>query len=104
MNGVSNYYSCLFEFISLDGSRSAFGDSGIKDKDRKSYYKYHRIVPQGKQIRRVETLLNKYEGRLISFKWIGDDEEVLLSVDLIDNSKYRSYPDNVVTSLTLNHN
>ncbi len=99
MNGVSDY-SWSFQFISLDGTRSEFDSSG-RDKDIK-WTDY--IIPQGKQIRTVETLLNRFSGRLWGFKWIGDDGAVLVAVGSIDEPSKRNDPDCVVTTLTLNHN
>ncbi len=62
------------------------------------------IIPEGKTISKVETLLSKSDGWLRGFKWIGDDGGVLVSVGKIDNSIARNHPDCVVTYLTLNHN
>ncbi len=93
-------YIDSFQFISLDGTRSAFDSSG-RSKDVK--WKNH-IIPQGKQIRTVETLLDKSNGILCGFKWISDDGAVLVKVGCIDWSILRNLPFFVVTSLTLNHN
>ncbi len=96
---MSEYHE-YFQFISLDGTRSAFDSSRCPP-----HWKWtDHIVPQGKQIRTVETLLNKYYGALWGFKWIGDDGGVLVAVCDIDNPKKRNDPDWVFTSLTLNHN
>ncbi len=97
MNGVSNYYSFSHQFISVDGTRSAF-DSYRKHKFTDS------IIPQGKQIRTVETLLKKEKGWLCGFKWIGDDGAVLVAVDYIDDDDWTDSPKFVVTTLTLKHN
>ncbi len=61
-------------------------------------------MPQGKQIRTVETLLYKNNGMLLGFKWIGDDGAVLIAVGDIDHPDYRNVSVNLVTTLTLNHN
>ncbi len=61
-------------------------------------------MPQGKQIRTVESLLEKRCGFLWGFKWIDDDGAVLLAVGLIDDPSYRNKTENVLTTLTLNHN
>jgi hypothetical protein len=99
LNGVSNYDWHFFQFISLDGTRSAFDSSDIP----KHLWKDH-IVPQGKQIRTVETMLAKFNGHLEGFKWIGDDGAVLFASEFIDNPSRRNDPYLVVNSLTLNHN
>ncbi len=99
---MSVYGHRSFQFISLDGTRSAF-DSSELDVDVK--WTDH-IIPQGSQIRTVETLLEKCFGLLLGFKWIGDDGAVLLAFGDIDNDdyNYRNDPDYVVATLTLNHN
>jgi len=62
-------------------------------------------MPQGKQIRKVETLLIKSYGSLLGFKWYGDDGAVLVAPGLIDRDEWRNdTKDFVVTTLTLNHN
>jgi hypothetical protein len=98
---VSFYsYDRSYQFISLDGARSAFEDSQLGG----SKWTEH-IVPQGKQIRTVETMRDKGEGKLEGFKWVGDDGEVLVAVGPIDEPIWREDPEwMVVTTLTLNHN
>ena len=82
MKGVSKYEdSFRFQFISLDGTRSAFEESDYGKGLIWSDY----IAPQGKQIRTVETLLLKSVGALWGFKWIGDDGAVLVDVGFIDS-------------------
>ncbi len=49
-------------------------------------------------------MVEKNDGTLWGFKWIGDDGIVLLAVGCIDNPKWRDKPDMGVTSFTLNHN
>ena len=98
---MSVYEDC-FQFISLDGTRSAFDSSGFGQDDDDEWTDY--IVPQGKQIRTVETILTKDKGTLMGFKWIGDDGAVLVAVGGIDDRDYRRDPELVVTKLTLNHN
>ncbi len=94
----TSYYS--FQFISLDGTRSAFDDSEFKNSEFKDF-----IVPQGKQIRKVETMLSVSKGKLKGFKWIGDDEEVLLAFGEIDDPYLRNQKSfNLVTIMTLNRN
>ncbi len=61
-------------------------------------------MPQGKQIRTVETLLTKDNGALMGLKWVGDDGAVLVAVGWIDIPNLIDDPDYVVTTLTLNHN
>ncbi len=100
MNGVSTKYHNGYQFISVDGTRSAFKDSESSDDEEWPDY----IVPQGKQIRTVETLLVRCDGSLFGFKWIGDDGAVLLAVGDIDKPDWRNDPSCVVTSFTLNHN
>ena len=78
--GVSNYGIDSLQFISFDGTRSAFDSSDCKFRTWTDY-----IIPQGKQIRKVETLLSKNEGYLYGFKWIGDDGAVLLAFGDIDD-------------------
>ena len=56
------------------------------------------------QIRKVETLLEKKSGTLLGFKWIGDEDRVLLAVGYIDMLNIRNADDSVVTHLTLNNN
>ncbi len=88
-----------FQFISLDGTRSAFEDSDCWGK-----WNEH-IKPQGKQIRTVETMLRKSDGLLCGFKWIGDDGAVLLAFGDIDDPDKRNNTEKyVVSSLTLNYN
>jgi hypothetical protein len=101
LNGVSCYEGWFsLQFISLDGTRSAFDSSGVKW----GYFTDH-IIPQGKQIRKVETLLEKADGKLWGFKWIGDDGAVLLKVGNIDDPNMRNFTKRYsVTTLTLNHN
>ena len=100
MNGVRVCnYGISYQFISLDGTWSAFDSSDCTDPTRTDY-----IVPKGKQIRTVETLLLKSVGALWGFKWIGDDGAVLLAFGDIDDPDYRNDPDYVLQSLTLNHN
>ncbi len=70
---------------------------------RKNKWKDY-IIPQGKQIRTVETLLDRNDGELCGFKWIGDDGAVLVAVGYIDEPIYRDDTDSVLQSLTLNHN
>ena len=89
-----------YQFISIDGTLSAFDDSHLKDG---AEWVSH-IIPQGAQIRKVETLLGKKYGGLWGFKWIGDDGTVLLAVGAIDNPDYRNHPKLVLQTLTLNHN
>ena len=102
MNGVSKYDWLCYQFISLDITQSKFDSSECyEDRD---FTWLDRIVPQGKQIRTVETLLRKEYGFLYGFKWIGDDGAVLVAAGPIDNPKARDDPDNVLQSLTLNHN
>ncbi len=98
MNGVSWYLNSR-QFISLDGTRSAFEVSGRKDREWTDH-----IIPQGTQIRTVETLLRKKNGKLYGFKWIGDDGAVLIKFGDIDDPGYRNDPLAVVTRFTLNHN
>ncbi len=101
LNGVTgcSRFNLSYQFISLDGTRSAFEDS-----DSTGEWTDH-IVPQGKQIRTVETLLDVNTGYLNGFKWIGDDGEVLLAVGNIDDTCYLEETGRfVVTTLTLNHN
>ncbi len=62
------------------------------------------IVPEGKEICKVETILLKLNGKLCGFKWIADKGEVLLAVGVIDNPNWRNEPEYIVTSLTLNYN
>ncbi len=93
-------YGWSFQFISVDGSRSAFDDSWCKDPSKW----VDKIIPQGAQIRKVETLLSKSDGGLWGFKWIGDDGTVLLAVGDIDDDNARNHPELVLQSLTLNHN
>ncbi len=93
-------YLRSFQFISLDGTRSKFEDSWYDDKEWTDY-----IIPQGKQIRTVETMLRKSDGYLWGFKWIGDDGAVLVAVgNFIDDPDRRNDSDFVLQSLTLNHN
>ena len=62
-------------------------------------------MPQGKQIRTVETLLRTTDGFLYGFKWIGDDGAVLVAVGYIDDPDWRNNTEyNVLQSFTLNHN
>ncbi len=92
-----------YQFISLDGTRSAF-DSSESSLGWISAWEEH-IIPQGKQIRTVETLLRRSDGMLWGFKWIGDDGGVLLTVGYIDDDYWRDDTEqHVVTTLTLNHN
>jgi hypothetical protein len=65
-----------YQFISADGTQSAF-DSMVKWTDY--------IVPKGKQIRTVETLLDTEDGFLRGFKWVGDDRVVLVAAGDIDS-------------------
>ncbi len=95
---MSVYKDC-YQFISVDRTRSTF-DSSYHSKPVWTDL----IVPQGKQVRTVETLLCKSNGYLMGFKWVGDDGAVLLAVGDIDVPYQRNDPDYVVTSLTLNHN
>ncbi len=101
LKGVSEYYiiSGNYKFISDDGTRSVLGDSACDPNKWKDY-----IIPEGKQIRKVETLIYKGSGFLYGFKWIGDDGGVLLKVGYIDNPDLRDDSDSVVTQLTLNQN
>ncbi len=98
---MSNYLN-YFQFISLDGTRSAFESSGCPS----DWEWTDHIIPQGKQIRTVETLLDNGGGHLYGFKWIGDDGAVLLAVGRIDDTEYREKNESWcrVTKLTLNHN
>ncbi len=99
LNGVVRGYDMTsYQFISLDGARSAFDRSACS----RSWTDH--IVPQGKQIRTVETMLRKRNGLLYGFKWIGDDGAVLVAVGEIDDDDARNDPDYPVTTLTLNHN
>ncbi len=82
---MSVYDLTSFQFISLYGTRSAFDSSDFKKKPRWTDH----IVPQGKQIRTVETLLDKQNGHLLGFKWIGDDGAVLVAVGYIDHPNMR---------------
>ncbi len=86
-----------YQFISIDGTLSAFDDSDCPSKW------VDKIIPQGAQIRKVETLLGKENGYLSGFKWIGDDGTVLVAAGLIDRHDLRIDPRRVVTTLTLNH-
>ena len=77
LNGVRVCnYGISYQFISLDGTRSAFDSSECTEGEKWTDL----IMPQGKQIRTVETMLGKSFGTLEGFKWIGDDGEVLLAV------------------------
>ncbi len=50
-------------------------------------------------------MLEKSNGALEGFKWIGDDGAVLVAVGWIDDDDYRGVTELfVVTTLTLNHN
>ncbi len=98
MNGVSNYF-WSYQFISLDGTRSAFASSGLEGPNWTDHF-----VPQSKQIRKVETLLTKFDGLLNGFKWFGDDGAVLVAVGLIEDDDFKDDEFRVVTSLTLNPN
>ncbi len=49
-------------------------------------------------------MLEKSDGFLWGFKWIGDDGAVLLAVGSIDDPFARIYSGNVLQSFTLNHN
>ncbi len=53
-------------------------------------------MPQGAQIRKVETLLEKNDGWLCGFKWISDEGKVLIEVGEIDDPDYRDCPGVVV--------
>ncbi len=97
---MSKYDPWSFQFISLDGTRSAFDSSDIDEE----YEWTDHIVPQGKQIRTVETFLSKYSGFVYGFKWIGDDGAVLVVAGDIDSPSMRKDPRFVLKSLTLNHN
>ncbi len=100
LKGVSAYYHYEnFQFISLDGTRSAFDSSNLINAKWTDH-----IIPQGKQLRKVETLLAKGCAKLFGFKWIGDDGAVLVAVGDIDDPDCRNDRGNVVTTLTLNHN
>ncbi len=79
-------YDC-YQFISLNGTRSAFEDSDLKNPKCRDY-----IVPQGKQIRTVKTMLDRRDGWLRGFKWIGDDGAVLFAFSNIDDDYYRNSP------------
>ncbi len=102
LNGVSVYNGDCYQFISLDETRSAFKSSGL-DVDAK-WTDY--LIPQGKQIRTVETLLWKVSGILCGLKWIGDDGAVLVAVGAIDDpdKRYDTEELYVLQTLTLNHN
>ena len=96
---MSNYGGS-FEFISLDGAQSGFDISECY-----SWFKStDHIIPQGKQIRTVETMLLKFNGNLLGFKWFGDDGVVLVAAGLIDIDDYRNASHLVLQSFTLNHN
>ena len=95
---MSSYEDC-YQFISLDGTRSGFGSNIPSDCEWTD-----QIIPQGKQIRTVETLLEKSDGLLMGFKWIGDDGAVLVAAGWIDVDDARNLPSFVLQSLTLNHN
>jgi hypothetical protein len=63
------------------------------------------IVPQGKQIRTVETMIDKNLGMLLGFKWVGDDGEVLVAVGWIDDPYERKDTEKYeLQSFTLDHN
>ena len=49
-------------------------------------------------------MLKKSDGLLYGFKWIADDETVLLAAGDIDDPMYRNDPSVVRTSVTLNEN
>ncbi len=99
----ANYYTTSFQFISVDETRSAFDDSGCEDG-----FWVDRIIQQGAQIRKVETLLRKgdgdRDGSMAGFRWYGDDGKVLVAAGAIDSSDYRNNPWFELTTLTLNHN
>ncbi len=87
LNGVSEYgYVYCYQFISVDGTRSAFDSSAYTDDDKW----FDHIMPQGKQIRTVETMLCKGTGRLYGFKWVGDDGAVLVAVGDINEPDRRN--------------
>ncbi len=98
MIGVSNYTNKV-QFISLDGTRSAFDSSSLTDPEW-----IEQIIPQGKQIRTVETLVTKTKNVLCGFKWLGDDGAVLVAVGEIDDPEERNNPKLELTTLTLNQN
>ncbi len=100
LNGVS-VYDGSFQFISLDETRSAFKSSERSGSKWTDY-----LIPQGKQIRTVETLLFKSVGLLCGLKWIGDDGAVLVAVGDIDrdDKRYDTEELYVLQSFTLNHN
>ena len=69
---MSKYDWLCYQFISLNGTRSAFDSSDLdvnkddsdgESKDSDSKWTDH-IMPKGKQIRTVETLLGNSSGRL----------------------------------------
>ncbi len=61
-------------------------------------------MPPGKQIRRVDTLFMKELSILAGFRWIDDDEKVLVSVGAIDSPNLTNEQDFVATSYTLELN
>ena len=67
-----------YQFISVDGTRSELDRSKCKEREWIDY-----IIPQGKQISKIETLLDRINGQLLGFKWVGSDGAVLVVAGLI---------------------
>jgi hypothetical protein len=92
-------YSECFQFISVDGTRSPFDSSLYSDRKFTDH-----IVPQGKQIRTVFTILQKTDGLLRGFKWVCDDGTVLVAVGIMTNPNWEETSNDELTTLTLNPN